>query len=198
ATMPLIGMTMEVVLDGKRMTAGLIIGLVLSVIGALVALGGGLTGLSLGIGAAVCLISVVTFTLGSRLTVTAFPKLTPIGRVAVTLAGAAIVTVAAALVQIAFGGVAPDFTTFGVKEWGALLVFAVGGLAVSQVLWIKAVGDLGIGLSSLHMNATPFYVMIILFAFGAPWNWTQAIGAAIVGIGVLIAQGVIPVSPAKS
>jgi uncharacterized membrane protein (DUF485 family) len=42
------------------------------------------------------------------------------------------------------------------------------------------------------MNATPFYVMIIMFAFGSPWIWTQAIGAAIVGLGVLVAQGIIP------
>lgn len=191
ATMPLVGMAMEVVLDGKRLTLGLIIGLVLSVIGALVALGGGLAGLTLGVGAVVCLISVITFTLGSRLTVTAFPDLTPLGRVAVTLVGAAVVTVAAASLQVALGGTPPDFTTFGPKEWSALIIFAVGGLAVSQVLWIMAVGDLGIGLSALHINATPFYVMIILFAFGAPWNWTQAFGAAIVGVGVLIAQGVI-------
>jgi membrane protein YdbS with pleckstrin-like domain len=42
------------------------------------------------------------------------------------------------------------------------------------------------------MNATPFYVMLILFAMGGAWNWTQAFAAAIVGLGVLIAQGVIP------
>jgi hypothetical protein len=41
------------------------------------------------------------------------------------------------------------------------------------------------------MNATPFYVMIILFAMGGAWNWTQAFAAAIVGLGVLVAQGVI-------
>ena len=34
--------------------------------------------------------------------------------------------------------------------------------------------------------------MLILFAAGAAWNWTDALAAAIVGLGVLIAQGVIP------
>ena len=67
-----------------------------------------------------------------------------------------------------------------------------GGLAISQVLWIVSIGNIGIALSSLHMNATPFYVMLILFAMGGVWNWTQAFAAAIVGFGVLIAQGVIP------
>ena len=45
-------------------------------------------------------------------------------------------------------------------------------------------------MASLHINATPFYVMLILFLFGAPWVWPQAIAAAIVGLGVVIAQGV--------
>jgi hypothetical protein len=41
------------------------------------------------------------------------------------------------------------------------------------------------------MNAVPVYVMIIMFALGAGWNWPQAYGAVIVAIGVLIAQGLI-------
>jgi hypothetical protein len=32
--------------------------------------------------------------------------------------------------------------------------------------------------------------MLILFTLGGAWNWTQTIAAAIVGLGVLIAQGV--------
>ena len=65
-------------------------------------------------------------------------------------------------------------------------------MAISQVLWIMSVERLGIGLSSLHINAAPFYVMIILFAMGQPWNWSQALAAALVGFGVLVAQGIIP------
>jgi hypothetical protein len=36
--------------------------------------------------------------------------------------------------------------------------------------------------------------MLILFAFGAAWNWQQALGAAVVGLGVLVAQGIIPLN----
>ena len=75
------------------------------------------------------------------------------------------------------------------------MLYAVTGLALSQVLWILSVGQLGIGLASLHINAAPFYVMAILYALGGPWNATQALGAAIVGVGVLIAQ--IPPRPAR-
>ena len=38
------------------------------------------------------------------------------------------------------------------------------------------------------MNATAFYVMIILSFFGGSWNNYQLVGALIVGIGVFISQ----------
>ena len=56
-----------------------------------------------------------------------------------------------------------------------------------------AVGQMGIAMSSLHINMTPFYVMVILLALGSTWNWLQAGGAALVAVGVLVAQGIIRV-----
>lgn len=191
ATMPVIGIALEVILDGRRMTFGIIAGVVLSLIGGAVTMLNKLGGLDVGLGAALCFLSIFAFTLGSRLTVTAFPRLTPLGRTTVTLTGGAVVSIVAATVALSFGDGRPDWAALGWPEFGALLVFAIGGLAISQILWIMAVGRLGIGLSSLHINLTPFYVMAILFALGGSWNWMQALGAAIVGIGVLVAQGVI-------
>lgn len=192
ATMPVIGIALEVVLDRRRLTAGILIGVLLSLAGGAITLLNKLGGLQVGLGAALCLLSIVAFTLGSRLTVTAFPSLTPIGRTTVTLAGAALVSFVAAMVAMATGDARPDWAALGWPEFGALLIFSIGGLAISQILWIMAVGRLGIGLSSLHINLTPFYVMAILYAMGGSWNWMQALGAAIVGLGVLVAQGVIP------
>lgn len=34
----------------------------------------------------------------------------------------------------------------------------------------------------------PFYVMLILVALGGDWSWLRAIGAAVVALGVLLAQ----------
>lgn len=192
ATMPIVGIALEVMLDGRRLTVALVLGLALAVIGGVIALGGGVGGLSLGLGAAICFASVLFFTLGSRLTVTAYPDLTPLGRTTVTLTGAAVATLIIAPLHALLFGPMPNFGNLGPKEFAALVVFAVGSLALSQVLWIMSVGKLGIGLAALHINAAPFYVMLILFAFGAPWNWQQAFGAAIVGLGVLVAQGIIP------
>lgn len=191
ATLPIAGIALEVLLDGRKLSLALILGVMLSLIGGVIALGAGGSGLNLGVGAGLCLVSVVLFALGSRMTVKAFPTLTPLGSTTVTVAGAGIATAVAALAHMALGGAQPDWAALGWADLGALAIFAVVGMAISQILWILSVGKLGIGLAALHINATPFYVMLILFAMGAAWNWPQVWGAAIVGTGVLIAQGII-------
>lgn len=197
ASMPVVGIAIEVVLDGRQLHRGLVIGVVLSLIGGLMALDGGDKQVALGLGALMSFASVLVYTLGSRMTVTSFPDLSPLGRTTVTLSGAAVATTLAACLTALAGAAPPQWALLGWREVGALAVFAIGGLAISQVLWIRSVGHLGIGLSSLHINATPFYVMLILFALGGTWNWTQAAAALVVGVGVLIAQGVFVKTPAE-
>jgi drug/metabolite transporter (DMT)-like permease len=196
STLPVVGIALEVALDGRKVTLALILGLLLSLAGGVMALdlgaGGAGGGLSLAWGAVLCFCSVVSFTIGSRLTVTAFPKETPLGRTAVTLTGAAIAALIVVGGQVGLGGEMPSFAAWGWKEIGAILLFSVGALGISQVMWIMSVERLGIGLSALHINAAPFYVMLILFALGGLWNWPQAFAAALVGLGVLIAQGILP------
>jgi len=192
AAMPVVGIAIEVALDGRRMSLALVLGVLLSLAGGVMALGGKDDGLGIGVGALLCFGSIVLYTLGSRMTVTSFPTLSPLGRTTVTLTGAALATSLAAVANGLLGGAGPDWNLLGLKELGALAVFAIGGLAISQVLWIMSIGSLGIAMSSLHINATPFYVMLILFAMGGAWDWTQALAAAVVGLGVLIAQGIVP------
>ena len=192
ATLPVVGIALEVALDGRKLTRALVIGLLLSLVGGMMALDFKAGGMSLGFGALLCFGSVVSFTLGSRLTVTAFPGLSPIGRTALTISGAAIAVSAATVIGIGFGTPLPDFSAWGWKEALALLAFSVGSLGISQLMWIMSVEKLGIGLSALHINAAPFYVMIILFLMGGRWDWGQAAAAGLVALGVLIAQGILP------
>ena len=192
STLPVVGITLEVMLDGRRLTLALILGLLLSLAGGVMALDLGAGGMNLGLGALLCFASVVAFALGSRLTVTAFPRETPLGRTAVTLTGAAVAVLAASGLQWGLGGPAPQFAGWGWAEVGAMLLLSVGALGVSQVMWIMSVERLGIGLSALHINAAPFYVMLILFALGQAWDWSQALAATVVGLGVLVAQGILP------
>ncbi|MDT8856088.1 DMT family transporter [Paracoccaceae bacterium Fryx2] len=189
AAMPVVGIALECALDGRRLRLSLVLGLALSLAGGVLAYGARVGGVGVGLGAVAALASVLAFTWGSRATVMAFPALTPIGRTTITLTGAALVTAVAALVAAGMGAPAPDWAAIGGREIAALALCSIGALAVSQVLWILSVGQLGIGLASLHINAAPFYVMIFMVLLGGTWNNMQALGAAIVGIGVLVAQG---------
>ena len=74
------------------------------------------------------------------------------------------------------------------EHLGLLIIYSCLAIGISQILWIKSVAQLGIGLASFHLNAAPFYVMLILFLIGGSWIWNQTIGAIIVIIGVILAQ----------
>jgi drug/metabolite transporter (DMT)-like permease len=188
AIMPVIGIGLEVLLDGRRMTALLIAGLGLSVVGGIIALDPGRATPDLGLGALCALMSTCAYTWGSRATVNQFPDLTALGRTAITVAGAGIVTFAVTLVQGALQGHGVDWGLLTLQDLGALGLSAVGAIVVAQTLWILSVARLGVGIAALHSNATPFYVMVIALALGGSWNGMQALGAAIVVLGVLVAQ----------
>ncbi len=192
AAMPVAGIALESVADRRPLTRAAVVGLVLSLVGGLVALSGGVGALDLGFGALAALASVLCYTWGSRETVRAFPMLTPLGRSAITVGGAAVVMLLAALADGLIRGLWPDWSAIGLKEFGGLAIFGIGSMAVSQLLWIISVGRIGIGAASLHMNAVPFYVMLIVFLAGGVWNWAQTAGAVIVVFGALIAQGLLP------
>ena len=191
AVMPVIGILLECVADHRPFTRALAIGLVLSVAGGLIAVNGAAGEVSFGVGVLAALASVALYTWGSRETVKAFPDLTPLGRSTLTIAGGAIVATLAALVDGVTRGQWPDWAAIGWPEFGGLVIFGIGSMAISQLLWIVSVGRIGIGAASMHMNAVPFYVMLMVFLAGGPWNWGQTLGAAIVVTGAAVAQGLL-------
>jgi drug/metabolite transporter (DMT)-like permease len=191
ASMPIVGITLEVLLDRRRLTLAILAGLVLSIVGGLIALDLNGAASGFGLGAVFCLISVVLFAVGSRLTVTALPEVSALGGTALTVTGAGLATVLVALAQDISGLGHADWGALSTINWIQLCFFSVFSMALTQVLWIMSVGRLGIATAALHINAAPFYVMLILFALGAPWNWHQALGALVVGLGVMVAQNLI-------
>ncbi|NBR88847.1 MAG: DMT family transporter [Rhodobacteraceae bacterium] len=184
---PLAGAVVEWVLEGRRLTKAFASGLVASVIGGIVATGGAVPQ-GFGMGAVLAILSCFLFTWGSHLTVRDFPDLSPLGRTSVTLSGGLIFTAIAFLISNYLGWVAVPPDVFDPVSLGYLTIYALAALALSQVLWIAAVGRLGVAVAAMHMNVAPFYVMLILLALGNPWSWPQAIGAAIVAVGVILAQ----------
>lgn len=183
---PVAAVFCEMVLDGRRLSRAFAFGLVATVAGGVLATGGG--GVALGIGAALAVVACFLFSLGSMMTVRALPDLTAVGRTALTLTGGAI-----AMIVVTFAGelagwqIVPTHTITS-NELGLLAIFAFVGMALSQALWLSAVSRLGVALAAFHINIAPFYVMILMLALGGGWDWQAAFGAAVVALGVLVAQ----------
>ena len=189
AMMPIAGAAVEVVLDKRMLKLHLIVAIVLAFIGGIFAGGVNLNDVTFGIGALFCVIAIVLFAWVTHATTNDLKLLSPIGQTAITLIGCLTVVLVAYIVSVIIGVKEYHIGLTGVTEITLLIVMAVASIALAQLLWIWGAGGLGILLASLHMNIAPFYVMAIVVIFmGDQWNWSQALGAALVGIAVLIAQ----------
>ncbi len=189
--MPIIGALLEVAFDGRRVHVRLLIGITLALFGGLLATGARMDEGSFGWGGLLCLFSVILFAWGTRATTKDFRSLSFLGQTTITMMGSLVVVLTVFLIMLLIG--IPG-TAIGLLDSRhvVLLVFAsLASLALAQFMWIRGASGLGILLASLHMNAVPFYVMVIVVLFlSAEWNWWQAAGAGLVAAGVLMAQSV--------
>lgn len=189
AMMPIFGGLLEVLFEGRRMRPRLIVGILLALIGGYLATGVKLSEGSFGYGALLCLIAIPLYAWATRTITREFPKLTSIAQTTTTIIGAWVLVLAVFVVSKLFdfeGAVIGSMSAYNIMM---LLIFSIAAMAISQLLWIRAAGSLGILFASLHMNAIPFYVMIVMVIFfDSSWSWMQAFGALIVGIGVVYSQ----------
>lgn len=189
AMMPIFGAFLETILDGRRMRMRLVFGIACALGGGLMATGTRFDEGHFGWGSLLCILSVVLFAWATRATTRGFPQLSFVGQTAITLGGALVVISVILAGMLALGMAETEVGSTVPPYLGLLLFSAVGSAALAQFLWIRGAGGLGILLASFHMNAVPFYVMVVMVLFlGAAWNWWQAGGAALVAIGVWTAQ----------
>ena len=79
--------------------------------------------------------------------------------------------------------------TIDAARFWPFIIFVLPSAGIAQLMWIYGAGSLGVMLASFHMNAVPFYVMVILLALSmGEWEWLRAAGVAVVVLGVLISQ----------
>ncbi|MCP9480829.1 DMT family transporter [Shimia sp. CNT1-13L.2] len=187
STSPISAALIEVISRTRKINRAFLVGLAASVVGGIVATANGDLG-DIGIGAAAVVVSCTLFAIGSHATVTAFPTLSQIGRTTITLAGGLMFNAVALLATHAAGfDVLPKGVVDG-TQMGLMAIYAIAGMALSQLMWIATVGRLGVAVASFHINVAPFYVMLLMLGLGATWDWQQAAGAAIVIAGVVVAQ----------
>ncbi len=187
--MPLAGAALEVLFDNRKIRLPLVLGAIVAVAGGIVATGAQFGDSRFGWGAVCAITSTLTFAWGSRAAVTDLHKISGLGRTTVTLVGAFLFCAASLAVCWLFGWVDHDIPALDAFGWSMLAIYALGAMALSQLLWLSSVGRLGIAVASIHINTAAFYVMVIMVALGASWQWEQAAGAALVALGVFVAQG---------
>ena len=188
ATMPVAAVILEIFLDGRKMTRWFLFGIVLVLFGGFIASGANLKNDSIGLASFLGITGVGLFAWGSRATVKNLPGMSLLGQVAVTTSGMVGSAVFVYFISSIFFETTESPSQITYEHLGLLLIYACLAIGISQILWIKSVAKLGIGVSSFHLNAAPFYVMLMLFFLGDSWIWHQTIGAIIVIIGVILAQ----------
>ena len=187
--MPIFGALLEFRLDGRRAHPRLLLGIALALLGGLLATGARLDEGNFGWGSLLCLFSVVLFAWATRATNQRFRSLSHVGQTAITLSGSLLVVSILFLFFCMLDLPGTDIGQIDGQYLGLLLFTSIASLALAQFMWIRGAAGLGILLASLHVNAVPFYVMVIVVAFlDASWDWGQAAGAALVAGGVLVAQ----------
>lgn len=193
AMSPIAGAVYEFFLDRRTASVRLILGVLLSITGGLIAVGPALLAGEAGLGALVCLGSVFIYVWGTRASNQKMSGDSALARASVTSIGAAALCLIAFTIASGFGMSTAQIGAHGQSEIINFLIWTILAFVVSQTLWLWSSGALGVLVASLQMNAVPFYVMIVgAFALGADWSWMQALGAAIVGLGVVIAQVPLP------
>lgn len=184
---PLIATLLELAAGSRRLRWNFVLGMVISIIGGLIATSA-LAPAQLGLGAACAVVSTALFCWASMATARDFPELSQLGRSTITLAGG--LSTVAVLVPVAgfIGLEVMPSRPVDAAQMGMLVFYALFSLGLSQVFFIASVGKLGVALASFHINIAPFYVMVIMMALGEDWNWTRALGAALVALAVVLAQ----------
>jgi drug/metabolite transporter (DMT)-like permease len=177
--------------DRQPLTSGFAFGLVATLAGGLIATGV-LTGTAmpgrLGPGALLAVASGLLFSWGSHHTVRDMPQADALTRTVVTSLGALCFGALAYAAFLALGRTALPPLPLSLPDLGLIALYGMLAFGISQLGWIAAADRLGVAVAAFHINVAPFYVMLILLAFGGSWSWPQAIGAAIVGAGVILAQ----------
>lgn len=187
ATLIPVSATILEVWDGRRkLNSKFILGLIASIIGGLIAVSENIS-IDLGWGVLMALGSGFSFMWASDKSVTSLSELSSIARSSITFAGAAVFTTISFTIFFTLGLIEiPNFLTS--DQLLSLIIYSVIAMAISQVFFLAAIDKVGVAISSLHLNFSPFYVMIILFLLGGTWDLRAVIGASVVAFGVWLAQ----------
>ena len=187
AMMPIFGAIVELIYDRRKMSFNILIGVSLALVGGYLATGVQFSDGQFGLGAIICIMAVILFAWGTRASTKGLSNLTYLGQSALTMTGGMIASLVFCLVSFIFG---LGETSRQIDYYHIFVINFCFSFSNNFTNYLDfGSGQLGVLLASLHSNGLPFYVMLIyVIFFGGSWNWMQALGAFIVGLGVIVAQ----------
>ena len=187
ATLIPVSATILEVWDGRRkLNSKFILGLIASIIGGLIAVSENIS-IDLGWGVLMALGSGFSFMWASDKSVTRLSEVSSIARSSITFTGAAVFTTISFTLFFTLGLIEIPIRPTS-DQFLSLIIYSVIAMAISQVFFLAAIDKVGIAITSLHLNFSPFYVMIILFFLEGTWDLRTIIGASVVAFGVWLAQ----------
>ena len=185
--MPLISILMGVAEGNERFTLRLTLAISLAIAGGIYASGIGLADTNFRGGEILVLAGITCYTWYSRRAVQWYGSVDTMVRVTAFMTAGALAQGVIALAMIGAGQVpAPTTDVLSGLPWLLLLAIMAGG--ISNILWQHTVQGLGATTASIHLNAAPFYVMVVMIPLGGMTSWRQVIGALLVLAAALVAQ----------
>ncbi|MEK9785626.1 MAG: DMT family transporter, partial [Gammaproteobacteria bacterium] len=164
AMMPLAGAAIEIAFDKRQLSAAVSLGILLALYGGYLATGVSIRDTEIGVGILLCLVAIFLFAWATRATTRQLDELSPTGQTAVTMMGGALFSCVLYFGFLVSGSDEAQAGEVTVDVLVPFLIYLIPSSGIAQLLWIFGAGRLGIMIASFHMNAAPFYVMLILVA----------------------------------
>lgn len=185
AMIPVAGVLLEVFFDKKRTSRTFVFGLLCAVIGGLIAAEFGLNEYEVNIGFIWCLTAVCLYARATRETNSCLSKLSSLKQTVKTPIGASMFVSITLIFAVINFLEQQQYGSFDTKTLIVLFAFSLLFVSISQPSWIAGARGLGIAVASFHLNAVPFYIMVVLVFMGdGTFDPFKLRGVFLIGLGI--------------
>ena len=139
------------------------------------------------------LAAVILWAWFSRVSVTRLLPIPAYPRTLLTMAAGALCLLPVILL-IEYSGVSELSASWSSPDLTRIFALCVFGVGLSMVCWMISAEKIGVTIAALHINALPFYVLLLELMFGGRLLISQVLGAVLVAVGAVLSQLSWPVT----
>lgn len=187
-TIPLFSVLLGMIKGEETLSARIMVAISLAICGGiLVSWSSAQTAVGFQGGELLMLGAVILWTWYSRVSVTRLLVIPAYPRTLLTMAGGAMILLPVAVV-LQLTGLVELSLSWSSPDLARIVALCVFGVGLSMVCWMISAEKIGVTIASLHINALPFYVLLLGLMFGGVLLLSQVAGAVLVAIGAVLAQ----------